>query len=145
MGDRKKGRLSQIDGKGASNENTVVDDLQLHSSRSRSTSPLQVDLSKPRSTALDIRKTENKVGVQEVVNLDDDLDLEILEEVTSIPGTSLYASDSESESSESEEALDLEDENDESASLVSGKMNILYSHGSFFLWDAEGIVTVSFP
>ncbi|KAK3773147.1 hypothetical protein RRG08_013734 [Elysia crispata] len=46
---------------------------------------------------------------------------------------------SESESSESEEALDLEDENDESASLVSGKMNILYSHGSFFLWDAEDV------
>ncbi|GFR81673.1 tRNA-splicing endonuclease subunit Sen34 [Elysia marginata] len=127
---------------GTSNAAADDDELLLLSSPSPPTAPDDPVRSKrPKSAATQRRKAKKPLEAQEVVNLEDDLDLEIVEEVTSIPGASFSASASEStsESGSSEEDLDLENDDDEPTSLEGGKMNILYSHGSFFLWDAEDV------
>lgn len=130
--------MSSRQDKDLSNENALGaddDELLLLSSPS----PASDDLGKSKkSTAPKVQRTTKKPSSQDVVNLEDDLDLEILEEVTTIPGTSFSESGSESESSEEEEEESNEEE-DESTSLESGKINIQYSHGSFFLWDAEDV------
>ena len=134
MASREQSDIANNGGKGDANEKTVDldlddDELLLLSSPLSS----KDDSAKATKQVAPTRTNTKASSKTEEVNSDDDLDLEILEEVTSIPGT-FSASGSSSESSEE----DLEDENDESASLVHGKINITYSHGSFFIWDAEG-------
>ncbi|GFO12881.1 tRNA-splicing endonuclease subunit sen34 [Plakobranchus ocellatus] len=121
-------------------ENRTADDDELLLLSSPISSPNENESPRMSDNATSNRRkakvAKHSAASQGVVNLEDDLDLEILEEVTSIPGTSFSVSGSDAGSSEDE---DEEEESDESSSLVGGKINITYSNGSFFLWNAEDV------